>query len=157
MGEAKVCEETPPPARVALCAAVRQSKKRRRDIAGDVGVSDRTLQRWLAGEIAPSTDQWAAAMSSCGVSPASCFLAAELGRADLVGSESYKYIDLLIHQIFRRIATVEEAGEMPLDPRGAARDASLISDSWRADFARRKRFLDEEYDRATLPPFKTRL
>lgn len=155
MGRSKNSEMPAPHTRIALRAAVKQSTRKRCEIADVIGVTDRTLQRWLIGEIAPTAEQWAATMSLCGVSPAACFLAAELGRADLIGTESYVYIDELIHQLFTRIANVEEAGEMPLDPRGAARDASIISQSWSASYQRRKRFMDEQYIQSMLPPFSS--
>lgn len=144
------------PTCVALRAAIRQSNKTRYAIAHDTGISERTLRRWLTGEVAPTTEQWAATMKSCGVSPAACFLAAELGRADLIGTQSYEYIDLFIHHMFTRISGLEDAGEMPLDPRGAARDASIVSDSWSANYQRRKRFMDEEYAKTGLPAFDRR-
>lgn len=136
------------PFRLALRAAISQSDKHRNEIAAAVGVNDRTLQRWLIGDVSPPTDQWTKALQLCNMSPAACLLVAEYGRADLVGTPAYAYIASLLSQVFTQLAKIEEDGELSLDPRGACRDALMIGESWRTDYRRRQKFMDDEFERS---------
>ena len=135
------------PFRLALKAAVRGCHLPPADIASGSGVTLRTLQRWLKGPTAPTVAEWWKVLIACGYPPVACLLIAQSGRPDLIGTASQDYFDKLFQSLLAYVDKVEEDGQLPLDPRGANRDASLIYANWQETFRRRQKFLDEEYAR----------